>query len=387
MLKKSRKIIIFAALAGIIVFAFYLTGQGRIVSEEEGAGLTDEQLQERIGQMLIIGFRGIEVSENSYITQAIKDLNIGGVILFDYDVPSKSFSRNITGPEQTKNLIKDIQSFSPLPLFIAVDAEGGNVNRLKEKYGFISVRSAQEMGEKDNPIETKKIAAGLAFQLVDLGFNINFAPVVDVNVNPENLVIGKIERSFSGNPEKVTEQALAFINGHQEQGVITALKHFPGHGSSKDDSHKGMVDITDTYRDKELIPYQKIIEQGKADMVMTAHIIDKNVDPEYPATLSSLFINNILREQLGFQGVVVSDDMQMGAITESYSFDEAIIRAVNAGCDLLIISNNSSVYDESAPYRTRDIIFNAVKQGRISYDRIIESSDRIYTLKKKFDII
>ena len=387
MLKKSRKIIIFAALAGIIVFAFYLTGQGRIVSEEEGAGLTDEQLQERIGQMLIIGFRGIEVSENSYITQAIKDLNIGGVILFDYDVPSKSFSRNITGPEQTKNLIKDIQSFSPLPLFIAVDAEGGNVNRLKEKYGFISVRSAQEMGEKDNPIETKKIAAGLAFQLVDLGFNINFAPVVDVNVNPENPVIGKIERSFSGNPEKVTEQALAFINGHQEQGVITALKHFPGHGSSKDDSHKGMVDITDTYRDKELIPYQKIIEQGKADMVMTAHIIDKNVDPEYPATLSSLFINNILREQLGFQGVVVSDDMQMGAITESYSFDEAIIRAVNAGCDLLIISNNSSVYDESAPYRTRDIIFNAVKQGRISYDRIIESSDRIYTLKKKFDII
>ena len=191
---------------------------------------------------------------------------------------------------------------------------------------------------------------------------------------------------FSGNPEKVVEQSRAFIDAHSEEKIITCIKHFPGHGSSQDDSHLGMVDVTNTYQDKELIPFEKIIEQKKANMVMTAHIINKNIDPKYPATLSSLFIQNILREKLGFDGVIVSDDMQMGAITEHYGFDDAIIRAINAGCDLLIISNNGKIYDEKAVYNARDIIFQAVKQGKISRERITESYSRILILKKQFDI-
>ena len=349
--------------------------------------ITDEELKEQIGQMLMIGFRGTEITENSYIVQAMKDLNIGGIILFDYDVPSKSFPRNITDPKQTKNLIANLKNFSSNPLFIAVDAEGGIVNRLKEKYGFIPVPSPRELGERDNPEETKKISAELARQLCDLGFNVNFAPVVDVNVNPKNPIIGSIGRAFSANSEKVVEQSCAFIDAHREQKIITCIKHFPGHGSSQDDSHLGMVDVTNTYQDKELIPFKKIIEQKKADMIMTAHIINKNIDPKYPATLSPLFIQNILRKKLGFNGVIVSDDMQMGAITEHYGFNNAIIRAINAGCDLLIISNNGKTYDEKAPYKARDIIFQAVKQGKISSERITESYLRILALKKQFNIM
>ena len=343
----------------------------------------DMELKKQIGQMLLIGFRGTEITENSYIIQTINDLNIGGIILFDYDVPSKSFPRNITNPKQTKNLIANLKKFSNTPLFIAVDAEGGLVNRLKEKYGFIAVPSPQKLGEQNDLEHTKKIADELALQLSDLGFNVNFAPVVDVNINPENPVIGKIERSFSKNPDKVIEQANAFISAHREQGVLIALKHFPGHGSSQNDSHLGMVDITNSWQDKELIPFQKLIEQGNADMVMTAHIINKNIDSEYPATLSPLFLQNILREQLKFNGVIISDDMQMGAITEHYGFKDALIRAINAGCDLLIISNNGKIYDEQAPYQARDIIFNAVKNNKISRNTITQSYNRIQSLKSK----
>ena len=352
----------------------------KTVGEATTSTLSDKKLKEQIGQMLMVGFRGTEVSEDSPIVKAIRTLNLGGVILYDYDVPSKSFPRNIINPEQTKKLIEDLQCFSLTPLLIAVDAEGGRVNRLKEEYGFpLHVPSAQEMGEK-GPAETKKIALKLAGQLAELGFNVNFAPVVDVNINPDNPVIGGIERSFSSDPEKVIDHALAFIMAHHERQIITVLKHFPGHGSSQQDSHLGMVDITNTYRQEELIPYRKLISSGEIDMIMTAHIMNRNIDSEYPATLSPLFIQKILRQQLGFQGIVISDDMQMGAIEKHFGFADAIIRAINAGCDMLIISNNGTVYDETAPYRAVDIIFNAVKSGEIPIECL---SDRIEELKNK----
>jgi len=384
----TDKIITIIALIGILTIIGFLVPDttSYTTNQDETIKFTDKELLEKIGQMLIIGFQGTIISEDSYISKAINDLNIGGIILFDYDVPSKSSSRNISNPEQVKKLIKNLQEFSPTPLFIAIDAEGGYVNRLKPKYGFIEIPSAQEMGKK-NIEETKKTGIKLTNQFTNLGINTNFAPVVDVNINPNNPVIGRIERSFSSNPEKVTAYAFAFIQGHHQNNIITAIKHFPGHGSSKDDSHQGMTDITKTYQEKELIPYQELIKKGAVDMIMTAHIINRDIDPNYPATLSPFFINNILRQQLGFNGVIVSDDMQMGAITEYYGFAESIILAINAGCDILIISNNNKIYDETAPYRAQEIIFEAVKSGKISIDRILESSERIYKLKKEFGII
>lgn len=345
----------------------------------------EDNLKSKIGQMLIVGFRGLEIDSNSSITKAINDLNLGGVILFDYDVPSKGeIKRNITDPEQTKELIKNLKSASP-SLFVAVDSEGGLINRLKDKYGFTNIPSAENMGLED-PDQTKEHALFLGNQLRELGFNVNFAPVVDVNINPENPVIGGIQRSFSEDPEIVTAHASSFISGLNENNIISAIKHFPGHGSSEDDSHLGLVDITNTYQTEELIPYREIINSGYNDMVMTAHVMNTNIDADYPATMSPNFLQNILREELGFNGVIVSDDMQMGAITEHFGFEEAIIKSINAGCDLLIISNNGGEYSEEDYYRAVDIIFNAVMSGEIDIETINNSYNRIMELKKRYSL-
>ncbi|MCK9445423.1 glycoside hydrolase family 3 protein [bacterium] len=345
----------------------------------------DYELKQKIGQMLIVGFRDTEINRTSYISKAMNVLNLGGVILFDRDNPSKEFPRNITSYDQTKKLISDLNKYSPSPLFISVDAEGTYVNRLKEKYGFTNIPSAEQMG-KGTVEETKNQANILGKQLKDLGFNMDFAPDVDVNINPENPVIGYLERSFSADPQKVYEHASSFIDGLHQNNIITTIKHFPGHGSSTSDSHLGIVDVTNTYKQEELIPYQKLIENGYSDMVMTAHIMNTNIDPIYPATLSPLFIKNILRDQLKFNGVVVSDDMQMGAIVNNYGYDEAIIKAINAGCDMLIISNNGTTYDEKAPYDAVDIILKAIKKGEISEQQINDSYNKIQSLKEKYGI-
>lgn len=361
------------------------TGQGRNQNREEPD--QDKVLKEKIGQMLIVGFRGTKIADNYAIGGQIKNLNLGGVILFDYDNPSKSSPRNITGPAQTKELISGLQSFSDIPLFVSVDAEGGLINRLKTKYGFADFPSAQDLGEKNDLNLTEQTADELGRELKGLGFNVNFAPDVDVNVNPDNPVIGGLERSFSGDPDEVASQAIAFIKGLHSNNIISAIKHFPGHGSSQNDSHLGLVDVTKTYQQKELLPFQKIIEQNQADMVMTAHIINTSIDPDYPATLSPLFLQNILRKQLGYKGVIVSDDMQMGAIAKNYGFEDAFIRSINASCDLLILSNNNNSYDENIASKAIDVIFEAAKDGRITAETINNSYNRILDLKKKFGLI
>jgi len=347
---------------------------------------TGQELKNKIGQMLLLGFRGTQVYEDSYISKVIKDINIGGVILFDYDVPSQNFPRNIISPEQTKKLICGLQAYAKTPLFIAVDAEGGHINRLKEKYGFLKIPSAKEIGNL-NPEKAEFIYKKLAGQLAGLGFNLNLAPVVDVNINPKNPVIGSLQRSFSSNHEIVTDYALAFINANNRKGIISALKHFPGHGSSREDSHLGLTDVTETYKNYELTPYKELIKKGKAEMIMTAHIMNRQVDPDYPATLSPNFLQKILRDKLGFKGVIISDDMQMGAITKNYSFSEAVIRAVNAGCNILAISNNGKTYDEDTVYKAFKVIINAVKSGKIPMHKINDSYTKILKLKKKFKII
>ena len=372
-----KKTIIFFAILIIIAIAFW----PKIEEKKQ----QDDELMKKIGQMLVIGFRGTEVNKDSKIIQDINKYNLGGIILFDRDAPSKTFPRNIIDPEQTKKLITDIKQLSSSDIFVAIDAEGGLINRLKEKYGFVNIPSPEDMGKED-PELTKEKAIFLGKELKDLGFNVNFAPVVDVNINPDNPVIGYLGRSFSEDPEKVTTYASKFIEGLNQEGIISSIKHFPGHGSSTADSHLGMVDVTKTYKEEELIPYQQLIENNYSQMVMTAHIINTNIDPSYPATLSPLFIQNILRDQLKFKGVVVSDDMHMGAIVDNYGFDEVLVKAINAGCDILIISNNGNTYNENVAKETVETIFKAIKRGEISEDIINKSFERIQNLKQSFEI-
>lgn len=378
-----RYILKWLFVIGLIV-AIVLLSQFVLEEETDDVALRDAALVDDIGEMLLVGFRGTQVDAASPIVHAMRDQRIGGVILFDFDVPSGTRGRNITDPEQTRTLIADLVASAPKDIFIAVDAEGGYVNRLKAAYGFIDVPSAEVIGEQDDAAYTYDTYHGLADQLADLGFNVNFAPVVDVNTNPDNPVIGYLERSFSADPEAVARHAAAAITAHADVGVLTAVKHFPGHGSSDADSHLGMVDITDSYdRAVELLPYHTLIEQGLVDMVMTAHVMERSVDPAYPATLSPEFLTGWLRGDLGFRGVIVSDDMQMGAIEDHFGFDEALVRAVQAGVDMLILSNNSQVYDDDISRRAVSVLYDAVSRGELSRERIAESAERIRALKQR----
>ena len=243
---------------------------------------TAPTLDQKIGQMLMVGFRGTEVDRNHFIIKEIRNQNLGGVILYDHDVTHKLRKRNISSPAQLKTLISSLQQASKTPLLVAIDQEGGSVARLKERDGFPATLSHSSLGRQDDPQTTEKQAAGIAETLADLGININMAPVVDLCVNPDNPVIAKRERCFSSDPEKVTAHALTYIKAHHQHGVLTTLKHFPGHGSSRSDSHLGFTDVSDTWSEKELIPYTRIIAGGQADAVMTAHVFNARLDDRYP---------------------------------------------------------------------------------------------------------
>ncbi|HRP02343.1 MAG TPA: glycoside hydrolase family 3 N-terminal domain-containing protein [Candidatus Kapabacteria bacterium] len=337
-------------------------------------------LEQKIGQMLIIGFRGIDIQSNDPIVKDLEARNIGGVVLFDKDVALNSTKRNIESPEQVKHLISTLTSYSNTKLLVCVDQEGGKVARLKQQYGFPYNVSQQYLGDLDN-IDTSKFYANRTANLLkNLGFNVNFAPVVDLNINPDNPVIGKIERSFSKSPDIVVKHSQILISELQQQGVLSTLKHFPGHGSSNSDSHLGLTDISNTWQSIELEPYRRLINSNFNGMVMTAHIFNSYLDPEYPATLSHKIITGILREQLHYNGVVVSDDMNMGAITQQYGLERAIELSINAGVDILIFANNL-VYDENIARKAIDIILDLVRQGKISKERIEESYQRIMKLK------
>lgn len=342
-----------------------------------------ESLDVKIGQMIMVGFRGLAVDGESPIIEDIRKRHIGGVILFDYDVPSKSPVRNIRSPEQVKDLIAKLQQVAAIPLLVAIDQEGGRVNRLKEKFGFPPTISAQYLGTTDNPEITKKYAKTTAETLAHLGINTNFAPVVDLNTNPDNPIIGNLGRSYSADPEVVVRHSLIVIDALHEKGIFAAIKHFPGHGSSAGDSHAGFVDVTKYWSPEELTPFEAIINAGKCDMVMTAHIFNGKLDPRWPATLSPKIITGILRNEFQYKGVVISDDMQMKAIRSYYGLETAIEMAVEAGCDILIFANNS-IFEEDIAARAVAIIKKLILKGTISNGRINDSYMRIKKLKERF---
>lgn len=378
-----------AAAATVLLLAALLGG---IACGNDGggsaAGAGGWSTEQAVGQMLMVGFRGLDLDEAT--AQMLDDVQPGGVILFDRDGPSGGeMPRNIASPQQLRNLTAQLQDSAAIPYFIAIDAEGGYVNRLKEKYGFgVKVPTARTLGGQ-SPEHTGAIADDLAQQLADLGINWNLAPVVDVDIDPTSPAIGKWERAFSADPAVVAAHAGAFAAAHRQRGVIPALKHFPGHGSAAGDTHLGVTDITATYQQAaELRPYRELIAGGYDDAIMTAHIVNRNLDPAgRPATLSPDIMTGLLRDELGFAGVIISDDMQMGAIVAEYGPEEAAIAAINAGVDIVLLANQQGDYDTGRVYRVRDAIVQAVADGRIAEGRIREAAERIRRLKVKYGII
>jgi beta-N-acetylhexosaminidase len=344
-------------------------------------------LREKIGQMLLVGFRGTIPAECATIARDIREHHIGSVILFDQDMAGGTADcgprrRNIVAPDQVRALLAHLQAQAVVPLLVAIDQEGGRVNRLKPDYGFPPSLSHEELGRLDQPAETYRQAALTAQTLAGLGINLNLAPVVDLDAHPDNPIIKGKRRSFSADPETVARHAGEFIKAHRAHGVLCCAKHFPGHGSATGDTHLGLVDVTATWHKRELIPFQRLIEAGLCDVIMSAHVINRRLDPERPATLSRAVQTGLLRDRLGFQGVLTSDDLEMRAIASHYGLEESVLLAVEAGIDVLCFGNNLH-YDPDIAGRAAAIVARAVDSGRIPAARIDVSHQRILALKRK----
>jgi beta-N-acetylhexosaminidase len=335
-----------------------------------------DSLDIKIGQMLLIGFPKDEVDPE--VLREIRNGKVGSVIIFEKNIPPKNSFVAL------KKITWTYQQAAPIPLFIGIDQEGGRVNRLKDKYGFPRSITAWAMGRSKTLDSVRFYSEATASTLAGLGININFAPVVDLASNPDNPIIARYGRAFSANEDSVTLLAKEFIKGHRRYNVLTALKHFPGHGSSKDDTHLGIADVTNTWEDRELVPYQVLIDSGYADAVMTSHIVNKKLDPTgNPGTLSADILTGILRNRLRFNGVVFTDDMQMQAIAKNYGLEDAIRLAIQAGADIMTFSNNISGADERTVDKVHSIIRQLVASGVIAADRIDETFDRIMKLKDR----
>jgi beta-N-acetylhexosaminidase len=335
-----------------------------------------DSLDIKIGQMIMIGFPGQSVDQE--VLREVREGKVGSIIIFEKNIPPKNSFVEL------KKLTWTYQQNATIPLLIGIDQEGGKVNRLKDKYGFPKSITAEAMGKSNTLDSVRFYAEATASTLSGLGININFAPVVDLKVNPTNPVIAKHGRSFSNNEDSVIMMAKEFIIQHRKYGVLTSLKHFPGHGSSLADTHLGIADVTETWSERELRPYQQLISEGYADAVMSAHIVNKKLDKNgRPGTLSYDILNGILRKKLNFNGVVFSDDMQMHAITKNFGLEEAIKLSINAGIDIMTFSNNISGSEERTVDKVHAIVRRMVESGEIKRERIDDSFRRIMQLKNR----
>ncbi|MGB2931495.1 MAG: glycoside hydrolase family 3 N-terminal domain-containing protein [Methyloceanibacter sp.] len=342
----------------------------------------DELLDRMIGQMIMVGFQGD--SERAAGVIAVRDQlakgEIGGVVLYPDNIRSPRQLRLLTAYLNNAN-----SSLVPL---IAVDQEGGLVQRLTPRNGYGRFPSARTVGRDPalrTPEGAHRLYARMARELAQAGINVNFGPVVDLSVNPGNPVIVRRKRSFGSDPEAVTLLAGAFIAAHRQANVVTAAKHYPGHGSSWSDSHKALPDISRSWREVELDPYVSLSRDGLLDMVMVGHLYHPRFSDgdRLPASLSARAIEALrAKGYIGFRGVVVSDDLEMGAVRLDHALAERVILAVNAGIDLLVFSNVKS-RDTDLGVKIHAIIADAVRDGRIDRARIEVAYGKIGLLKRR----
>lgn len=365
-----------ALLLGLIASAAPIAAADLPPGEPAGPDLSSVPLRALIGPMILIGFPGTKPAEEwpTRVTKMIREGEIGGVILFP---------GNIVDPSQLKALNAAlIRAGGGSPPFIAIDQEGGLIQRLTPARGFIGTPSAQKIAAMDEAAAFRLYRA-MARELAGLSINLNFGPVVDLNIDPASPAIGRLERSFGRDPERVESFARQFINAHRAEGVLVAAKHFPGHGSAALDTHEEVVDVTKTWQEVELAPFRDLASDQAADMIMIGHLIHPRFsDGDKPASLSRRAIQDVLRGELGFRGLVITDDLEMGAIQGRYGIEEAAVTAVAAGADLMIFANLKQPDPEIAN-RVLAAVSQAVEQGRIPRATIEQSYRRILVAKKK----
>lgn len=327
-------------------------------------------IDEKIGQMVMVGLEGYE--NDQYSQEMIEKYKVGGFIFFE---------RNIRDTYQTLTLInslKEANKENAIPLFIAVDEEGGRVTRMPRE--FIKLPSSRAIGKINNEELSFKIGNVIGEELKSLGFNMNFAPVLDIDSNPANPVIG--DRSFSSNEQTVSKLGTAAMKGIQTH-VISVVKHFPGHGDTSTDSHIGLPVVNrdlEKLKSFELVPFASAIESG-ADMVMAAHILLPKIDEENPATLSKSIITDILRSEMKFDKVVITDDMTMGAITENFDIGDAAVESIMAGADIILVC-----HDHEKQVKVLEALKQAAVDGTIPEDELDMHIYRILKLKQKYNL-
>ena len=338
-----------------------------------------KNLKQLLHKMLVIGFEGKDIFKNDTLITQIQN-RLGGVILFDHYIKDKTKNKNIQTPQQLKKLISSLQNISTNPLMICIDQEGGRVARLREQKGFRETKSAKTIAGLS--VSKAKLAyEDLASQLQEIGVNCNFAPLVDLGINKDSEIIYGLDRAYSGDPDTVVKYGEIFMDALHKRQIISVLKHFPGHGSAKGDSHEGFVDITQSWDEIELSPYKRLIH--KTNMIMSAHVYNAKLDEKYPATLSYAINTKLLREGLGYDGVLITDDLQMSAIKEHYTKEKAIELAINSGADMLMYCNQLGNDDTD---ETIDMMKHLVQSGKISINRIKEANSRIDKLFKAINI-
>lgn len=339
-------------------------------------------LRNKIGQLLIMGFEGTEINEQSPVAQWLKKDGLGGIIVFDKDLNTGRYGKNLINKSQIKQLLQQLNHYSNAsPLLTAIDYEGGAVDRLASVANFPPTIEAVDLA-KLPPEDLKEKINTMALTLKSLGFNLNFAPVVDLSLNEEQGIIGKLGRSFSNNSDEVVRVARTFIEIFNEHGIACSYKHFPGHGSAVGDTHEGFVDVTESFQAEELYPYSQLLkDQDRPVMIMTAHVINRHLDSEgLPATLSHKVLTGLLRETMNYDGVIISDDLQMQAIADHYSMEEALRLTFNAGADMVIYGNQLGSH--TAP-EVIDCIEQLVLDKKIALERIDEAYARVLGFKQQ----
>jgi beta-N-acetylhexosaminidase len=339
----------------------------------------DLTLEEKVGQILIVHFHGDTLTPDA--NTLIKTLHVGGIIYY-------TWANGLTSPSQVSHLSASLQHLAKIPLLICTDQEGGPLNRLSQ--GFTLLPSNKAVGMTGNPLLAEECAFAIGQELLSVGINMNLAPVVDINSHPRNPIIGV--RSFGSTPEIVTQFGEKALKGYHKAGLITSLKHFPGHGDVSVDSHEELPILNKTLealKAHELLPFASLAKDS--DTIMTAHIKVPALDPLHCATLSKPILT-LLRQEVGFKGVILSDSLIMKALfTEHSSIEQIAIHAFNAGCDMLILGGK--LFLESDPHdeltlqdvvRIHQSLIQAVKQGVISEARLNEAVDRILALKSTY---
>lgn len=338
------------------------------------AEIADRPLAERVGRMLLLGFIGSSADTEGadIIAGHLENRRIGGVLFLRHNVRSR---------EGAESSARRFAAIDPAA-WMAIDQEGGLVQRLSRDLGYTHIPRAMQVAESRTPDEAGELYAMGAAEFRAAGFNMNLAPVADLH-DPDNAVIGRHGRAYGTDGTTIADYASAFIEAYEAAGAVCAIKHFPGHGRSRGDSHDGFVDISGSWSEAELAPFRELIARDKAHLVMGGHLTLRPLDPGgVPVTFSQPILEGLLRGRMGFQGVIMTDDLDMAAIRQNYDQREAVLRSIEAGNDIIMLSN-SAAPDPELPQRIVDWVIAAISEGRLTEARIDASVARLEILKAR----